>query len=275
MKDTMRTLSLSLTLLFVTVLGPAPRAQQATPDQVEAPFSDPSRVGTLKVGIVTGSITVKASTRKDVLIVARARGEGPRRSTDSGGLRRLSQVGGFQVEEEGNEMTVTSHSPNRAIDFDIEVPTRTNLELSSVNGGDIVVEGVDGELEIMNVNGAINLTGVSGSVVANTTNGKLVATLRRLTAQKAMAFTTLNGNVDVTLPAATRATFKLRSDQGDVFTDFEMQVRSTGPSVQDTRRQGGRFQIEVNKAIYGAVNGGGPEFEMRTFNGNIYVRKGP
>ena len=27
-------------------------------------------------------------------------------------------------------------------------------------------------------------------------------------------------------------------------------------------------------AVYGAVNGGGPDFEIRTFNGNVYVRKG-
>jgi len=272
----MRTHGLPLALI-VAALGFAPvaEAQQATPEQIEAPFSDPSRIGTLKVGLVTGSITVKAANRRDVLIVARARGDGPRRNTETGGLRRLSQVGGFRVEEEHNEMTIGSDSPNRAIDFEIQVPTRTNLELSTVNGGNIVVDAVEGDLEVTNVNGSITLTGVSGSVVANTVNGKLVATLRQLTAQKAMAFTALNGNVDVTLPASTRATFKLRSDQGDVFTDFEMQVRSTPPAVQDTQRRGGRFQIEVNKAIYGTVNGGGPEFEVRTFNGNVYVRKGP
>ena len=41
-----------------------------------------------------------------------------------------------------------------------------------------------------------------------------------------------------------------------------------------TRRRDGRQQIDVNKAIYGWVNGGGPDFEIRTFNGNVYVRKG-
>jgi hypothetical protein len=29
----------------------------------------------------------------------------------------------------------------------------------------------------------------------------------------------------------------------------------------------------VDRAIYGSINGGGPDFEMRTFNGNVYVRK--
>ena len=80
-------------------------------------------------------------------------------------------------------------------------------------------------------------------------------------------------STDVTLPASVKATFKLRSDQGDVFTDFDMQTRpNTAP--QETRREGGKLRIEVNTAIVGTVNGGGPEFEMRTFNGSIYVRKG-
>ena len=30
----------------------------------------------------------------------------------------------------------------------------------------------------------------------------------------------------------------------------------------------------VNNAIYGSVNGGGPDVELRTFNGSIYLRKG-
>jgi hypothetical protein len=32
--------------------------------------------------------------------------------------------------------------------------------------------------------------------------------------------------------------------------------------------------VAIDKAIYGSINGGGPDFEMRTFNGNVYVRKG-
>jgi DUF4097 and DUF4098 domain-containing protein YvlB len=127
---------------------------------------------------------------------------------------------------------------------------------------------------IDNTNGGITLTGVAGSVVANTTNGHVVATLTRVTAQKAMAFTSFNGRVDVTLPAATRANLKLRSDNNDVFTDFDVQLGSAPASVQDTRREGGRFRISVNKSIYGSINGGGPDIELRTYNGNVYLRKG-
>jgi hypothetical protein len=87
-----------------------------------------------------------------------------------------------------------------------------------------------------------------------------------------MAFLSYNGDVDVTLPATTKANLKLRSDNGEIFTDFDVQVRPAAP--QTTRGARGGTRIEVNNAISGAINGGGPEFELRTYNGDIFVRRG-
>jgi DUF4097 and DUF4098 domain-containing protein YvlB len=138
----------------------------------------------------------------------------------------------------------------------------------------VTVEGVDGELEIGNVNGGITLTRVGGAVVAHTTNGDVKVTLARVAPQKPMAFTTLNGDIDVSVPSATKANLKLRSDQGEIFTDFDLKLlpESTAAKIEDTRKEGGRYRIEINRALAGAINGGGPDFELRSFTGNIYVR---
>jgi hypothetical protein len=58
-----------------------------------------------------------------------------------------------------------------------------------------------------------------------------------------------------------------------VLTDFDLTPLPPPTSVQDIRRDGGRLPIESNRSIYGAVNGGGPEIELRTFSGNVYVRR--
>ena len=242
-----------------------------------------------------GSITVKGTNRRDVLIEARstANVRPPRRRTPDEppppGLRRLTQNTPFSVEEDKNTVSIDVNSPTRSIDFTIEVPLRTSLDLETVMGS-VSVEGVEGELEIESVNGAVTLTNVGGSVVAHTVNGKLVATITRAAPQQPMAFTSLNGSVDVTLPAAVKANLRLRSDQGDVYTDFDLQLRSDSSNANgnanpnpnpnprvdldrqraDIRRQ----RVDIDNAIYGSVNGGGPDFEMRTFNGNVYVRKG-
>jgi DUF4097 and DUF4098 domain-containing protein YvlB len=261
----------------------SPASPDADVERIPVTLTDPSRPVQLEVHAGRGSITVRGSDRRDIVIEARVRGSsGGRgrtgRSGDPGattGLRRLTQLPSFAVEEDNNRVSVNSgFGQNRALDFDIQVPTRTSVRLQAMNDGAITVENLDGELEVNNLNGPITLNKVAGSVVAHTLNGRVLATITRITAQKAMAFTTLNGIVDVTLPASLKADFKLRSDQGDIFTDFDLQMKPAASSVQDTRREGGRYRIEVNRAIAGSVNGGGPEIEIRTHNGNIFVRKG-
>jgi Putative adhesin len=254
-----------------------PPAAQSNVQRVTVPFSDPSRPGSVQISIVMGSITIKGSNRKDVVVEARPPADRPPRrraqpEEPPPGLRRLTQSGSFSVEEDKNEITVDVGRPDREMDFVIDVPMRSNLALETVMGS-IFVEGVDGDLEIDSVNGDVTLTNVGGSVVAHSVNGRLLATVTRPTPQKPMAFTSLNGSVDVTLPPAVKANLKLRSDQGDVYTDFDLQLRPDGSSPDTNPRRNGRTRIDVDKAIYGSINGGGPDFEMRTFNGNVYVRK--
>lgn len=255
--------------------GAALMHAQPSGEAIAIPLSDPARPATVTVDMITGSITVRGADRKDVLLTSRARGGDRERNRPGGsaaGMQRLSQIGGFEATENNNRIAIESSSPNRAVDIEVQVPRRTNLKLHTINDGGIVIDGVEGEIEAENTNGPITLTGVAGSVVANTLNGALKATVTRLTADKAMAFTSFNGSVDVTLPATTKANLKMRSDNGEIYTDFDVQLRAAPPAVQT--RQGGRgTRIEVNSSIYGAINGGGPEFELRTFNGNIYVRK--
>jgi hypothetical protein len=152
----------------------------------------------------------------------------------------------------------------------MEVPAKTNLHLSSMNGREISVEDVEGELEISNLNGAIVLKNVGGSVVAHSMNGSVMAVVTRVTPEAPMSFTSMNGSVDVTLPTGIKANLKLRSDQGDVFTDFDFQVT---PAPSGGVRKGGRFSIDVNRSVYGTVNGGGPDVELRTFHGTVILRK--
>jgi hypothetical protein len=264
-----------LCALLASAAGAQQTVQPAT-DRMTVPFSDPDRPGTLKVNLLDGTVTIKGSNRRDVLFVASSQQarEALRRRQQAEpppGMRRLTQPGGFGVEERDNEMSMSS-AFNREINLEIEVPVRTKLRVSTVDGG-ITVDGVDSEMEINAVDGAIALTNVGGSVVAHAVDGNIVATVARAAPQAPMAFTSLNGDIDVTLPAAVKANLRLRSDQGDVFTDFDVQVIA-GASANRTQRNGRGLRIDVNRSIYGTVNGGGPDFELRTFEGNIYVRKG-
>ena len=269
MKPSLACIPASFVVAALYLTGPV-AAQQT--DQVTVPFTDPARPGLVTVASVNGTITVHAAARRDVLIETRPRPERSRNRTTAGGLRRLEPTAGFEVVEENNRMVISTNA-NDSVELLVTVPIRTNLKAAGTNGGPLTIEGVDGEIEANNTNNAITLTNVAGSVVAHSTNGNVKATLTRVT-EKEMAFTSFNGNVDVTLPASLKATFKLRSDMGDLFTDFDLQVKTDTTTSQNPQRENGQLRIVVNKSLTGTLNGGGPEIELRTFKGNVYLRKG-
>jgi hypothetical protein len=259
---------------------PQPPQGQQSRETTTVSFSDPSRPGTLKLNVIVGRVTVRGTNRKDVSIEWQPRGapRGGRGRPDpaaAAGLKRVtSNSGGFTLEQEANTNTIEISAPpfNRT-DYEIQVPSRTNLEVSSVNDA-IVVEGIEGELVINGVNGPVTLTNVTGSVVANTVHGKLVAVMTRVTDQKAMAFTSFHGDVDVTLPSSIKANLKLQSNQGDVFTNFDLDVKPA-PKPTPQPQGKGRVRTDLDTPTYGSVNGGGVEFAISSVHGNVYVRKGP
>jgi DUF4097 and DUF4098 domain-containing protein YvlB len=216
--------------------------------------------------MIQGGIVIRGTDRKDILVETR----GPRKDSqvdtpDASGLRRIAQPASLAVEEENNRVRISTGMPDQFYNLTIEVPAKTNLEISTVNGGDISVDGVDGELEIGNVNGGITLTRVSGSVVAHTTNGDVKVALLRVTPQKSMAFTTLNGDIDLTLPVATKANLKLRewvltSSAGELLKvpsaayvlsgntltgDYPLKIQADGPLKLKAVTDRGSFSADV------------------------------
>jgi DUF4097 and DUF4098 domain-containing protein YvlB len=203
------------------------------------------------------------------------------------GLRRIDQGGGgLVIEEQNNVLTISSGNFFRGGNIDLQVPARTNLTLSAFNGGAITVDGVEGEIEVTNTNGNVNLTNVAGSVVAHAMNGRLTAVMREVTQGKPLSFTSMNSNVDVTLPASTKANLKIRADNGGAWSDFDIQNTASTPVVDDNRNTANntntnnargrapRVRIETARTTTGTINGGGPDVEIRTLNGDIFLRRG-
>ena len=276
-------------VLLAAGMAAGAQAQEEGVDRLTVPFSDPARPGTIQVEVLNGGIKVVAYEGKEVQVEARVRSDGDAdedredaedagasRESRSVGMRRLRNTAtGLSVEEEDNRMHVQVEAIQRTVDVVLKVPRRTSLELHTVNDGDIAVDGVDGEIEVNNTNGAVSLTNVSGSAVAHALNEDVLVRFVKVDASKPMSFSSMNGDIDVTLPADVRAKVRLKADNGEVFTDFDVQLDRRSPHVEETKEKvkGKKYRVQVDNSMYGTLNGGGPELRFETFNGNIYIRK--
>jgi DUF4097 and DUF4098 domain-containing protein YvlB len=245
-------------------------------NKVTVPLSDPSRPVTLRAHLVSGSITVKGADVKEVVVEAKARGGEEHAGGRADGMKRIPMTStGLNIEAENNNVRISTDSYQRTIDLTITVPIHTSVSLHSVNDGNIVVSGVDGDFDVNNVNGEVDLKNIGGSVVAHALNGHVVANLNRIDPTKPMAFSSLNGDIDVTFPADLKANVSLRTDNGEVYSDFDVKVLPNAPhqTVEDNRGKGGKYKVNIDKNVRGTINGGGQEIQFKNFNGNIYIRK--
>ena len=267
-------LSFVISLSLLVLVAAAAHAQGA--NRYVVPLSKPGQPVKLQVSLISGGITVEPHAGNEVIVEAVGSDEEdrqPRPARDGSGMKRLPNRSlGLVIEEENNEVTVGLGGMPRNVTLKVQVPRQTSATLTTVNDGDIKVSGLEGTLELNNVNGEIHAKDVAGSVVAHTTNGDVKVVLTRVDPKAALSFATLNGNVDVSLPAGFRADLRMRSDNGEIYTDFDVAL-SPQPARVEQQRQGGKYRLEVEQEVRGTVGGGGPEVQLRTFNGDIYLRK--
>ncbi|NOS55258.1 MAG: DUF4097 family beta strand repeat protein, partial [Cyclobacteriaceae bacterium] len=236
------------------------------------PLSDPNKRGKLKAHLNYGSITVKGSPRKDVLVKYKALAEDEdddnedtgnddkrlkslgridtRTNNNSGenktGLKKISGSAlDLEVTENDNVVKVSSNSSSQKLSLEIEVPLDFDLNVSTFNDGVMLISNVSGELELTNHNDDITAENISGSVLATSFNGAIKVSFNKVKEGTPMSFSTFNGDIDVTFPAALKATFKLKTEQGEILSGFDMKMVQEAP-VQKKERSGGTYKVVID-----------------------------
>jgi hypothetical protein len=248
--------------------------------KVNVPLHDPSRPPQIHAHVLMGGITVRGADVRDVEVSTISRGNEDQEETHerhpgrSEGMKRLNLPGnaGLDIVEDNNVVTIKTSSWRSPANLTITVPRHSSLDLKCVNNGEIRVENVDGEIDVDNLNGRIVLQNVAGSVVAHSLNGEVLATVDRVDPAKPMSFSTLNGTIDVTLPADVRANVRMKTDNGDIYSDFDIKLGSSGARQVEHERNGA-YHVRFDRGMTGTINGGGPEYQFTSFNGQIYIRK--
>jgi hypothetical protein len=171
---------------------------------------------------------------------------------------------GLSVVTEGNTVRIEKAS-RKSIPYTIRVPQKSAILYEQTNwtNGDLTIQNVEGDLELRTNNGGINLVDVTGPVVANTINGEIKVVYSSLNQSKPTAMSTVNGAIDITLPASAKANLKLSSIHGEMYTDFDL----------GTTKKDGMTRMGGGHVINGTTNGGGVDLQLKTINSDIYIRK--
>ena len=225
----------TLTMVFLT-------AARGAADASTIKFSDPSKPGTLKVSLARGSLRVKGADVTELTVKSDAQPV-TTKAVRKDGLRVLTAASSFALSEKGNVVTLDAASETfngGGADFTITAPRTTTVIVTNSWGGDIVCSNLSGDIEVHSMNGQIRLDDVSGGVVVETMNGEIHASISELRDNKPLNFQSTNGEVVIRLPAAAKATVRLRTQHGSVLTDFDeaalvTKTEST-PRASSTRR---------------------------------------
>lgn len=208
---------------------PATPAAAVTQSAGELPvhlkFSDPTKAGTVRLKLTWGHVTVTANDAPDVTVSSNIKSK-QHEPKAPGGLRRLDSEVSYSATEKDNVITLDfggemAGPTMSGATVALTVPRRTSVIVSSAFGGNVEITGVSGDVEVHDMNGKVTLNHISGAALVDTVNGKISATFAKVTADKAISFTTMNGKIDVWVPADTRANVRLRTQNGAIYTDFD------------------------------------------------------
>lgn len=222
------------------------------------------------IEMVSSDIKIEGHNSDDVIIQAssgyaappeRAKGLKPLyySAVDNSGI-------GLSVTPEGNGLKIEK-ATRKNIKYTIKLPREVAILYTEMNwqgGSRITISNMAGDLEVKTNNANIDLLNVTGPLVANSISGEVKVVYSALSQEKPTAISTVSGVIDITLPATTKSNLKLRSINGEMYTDFDLGLKST---------KDGLTKVGTGSNIDGTTNGGGVEMKLNTISSDIYIRK--
>jgi hypothetical protein len=176
-----------------------------------------------------------------------------------------------EMEEKEKEMRETVKI---STGFPITIPRIPFI--GGVFQGDVTITNVSGTIEINAVESDITLKDISGKTTVSTVDGDLVATFKDIDKDKPLYLSSVDGDLDVTLPSNIQADLSLQTLDGEMFTDFDIDITlEPEQTTKGDRRSTDMVRFfRAGNAVYGKINGGGSNIQIKTVDGNIYLRKG-
>ncbi|WP_420458246.1 hypothetical protein [Neolewinella sp.] len=202
------------------------------------------------------------------------------------GLRRISASGlrdntGFGIsvtESEGRILVQQVSGDGKAVTVRVPNSATVRVEQSTYRGGDLEISDFSGELDVSMMYHSVKLRNVTGPMAVSAVYDDIVAVWDSPPTQEVRLHSSYS-DVDVTLPAATKADVRLSSGYGNMYTDFDIQIKAntTASVPQEERRERGdnwnNGEDFRQNQLTGTINGGGPLLSLTATYDNLYIRK--
>ena len=217
-----------------------------------------------------GSVSITGYSGQVILVTGKLRYP-VSKEIEQGEMKRLDQYPfTMTAEVRGSEVQLFCELNGNTVDFDIKIPSHFSTRIKSQDNGEVTIFQVIGDIEVENPHGNITLLGITGSANLSSIDGSILADFKEVDVLKPIMISTLDGNVDLTVPEKSKMNFKLKSAQKEVNTDLEIE-RSSRPSI--IKQNKGKKVYTMDDWTYGTMNGGGSECTLSTYNGNITIKK--
>ncbi len=181
---------------------------------------------------------------------------------------------GISVSEENGVVSISGVT-NKVKDYayTISIPQGIVVSLDYNNpfaSSDIEVDSYKGSFEITTLTAAVKLNNCEGPFTVSSTSGDIEAVFNSLNQSEPTSLASVSGLIDVTVPAASKATFEVNNVTGSIYNNLDL--KSQSGEDDDSRADGLGAIKHRNNSTY-TLNGGGQKLILKAVSGNIYLRK--
>ena len=259
----------ALALTLLSLVAPA-LAQQ--PQVINVPLSRPGDPIFVEIDIMSARIEVIGEDREDAMFEVTV-ADGDRKIVTPSGTQSLKGGGySIEIEEDDNEISFDMDWRVNKVTVIARIPRNADVELQTVNDGEIIVSNLIGNLELYNTNGPITARNISGSVIAESVNDTIDLGFVSFDPDNASSMESINGDLILGLPEGVGVTTQLDTSQGEIYSDFEVEVQPSEQVVEREDYDDG-VSIYIESVIVAKINGGGPIVRMKSLQGDINIRK--
>ena len=220
----MKSIPLTSILFVAAVLAAAPAvpARAADSSSSALAFSDPGKPGTLRVRVFHGEVIVHGADVKGITVKSETMpGNAPARKD---GMRVLSASASYNLFEKDNVAFLeygVDGTGGPPADFEVTVPRNTSIVVGNSVHGDITCDGISGDIDVRTLNGDVRLNDISGGALVETTNGDVNVDVKALTPSHPLSFSSMNGHIQIRVPADLKAAIRFRTHRGTILTNFD------------------------------------------------------